>query len=98
MTLWTVHVQARALAINVQLDFIPNMLLDTEPMPALSVGDRLQLEFSDNNRAGGAVESVAASSAVIEVAGARWEIAPHGGAIPAAAGMRSMSWVVIAVV
>jgi len=97
---WHVYVQSALIEPGVRLDFTPRMReSDTDPIPDLSVGDAVALQFPSNDRGKGTVMNATPDYAVIEIQSVGWNIRRAGtveNLIHAARGVPTVSWVVVA--
>ena len=98
---WHVYVQGAVIEAGVHLDFTPQARDDSDPIPDLSAGDGLGLEFPNNDRGKGIVMNATPDEAIIEIKDVRWSTRRASSAenlVHAARGAPTVSWIVGAMV
>jgi hypothetical protein len=96
---WHVYVQGAVVEAGVRLDFTPQAWEDSDPIPDLSAGDGLGLEFPNNGRGKGTVNNATPDYAVIEIRSVGWNIRRASAVenlVHAARGAPMVSWTVVA--
>ncbi len=94
---WHVYVQGAAIEAGVRSDFTPQMWEENDPIPDLSAGDGLVLEFPNRDPGKGTVMSATHDQATIEITDVRWSIRRASSAenlVHAARGAPTVSWIV----
>ena len=99
MTRWSVYVQGNQIRAGVQLDLTETMQAEGHSVPPLVAGDKLALEYPNNDRKAGQVIEAAGHEATVEASGQRWRIrrATDADSVipPARSTMRTVSWIVV---
>ncbi len=93
---WHVYVQGAVIEAGVHLDFTRQARDDSDPIPDLSAGDGLGLEFPNNDRGKGTVMNATPDEAIIEIKDVRWSIRRASMAenlVHAARGAPTVSWI-----